>query len=140
MKSLNVIKQNEREVDVIIYLEEEPKNVASQLTPIPIGVEDDLQLYLTSIAIEYGLTLQLYKEQYSKKIVFNYIGSKKGIEKVMDNLKFWSKLKRTKIGRFYLPIILKIGCDKMLELEETIKILNELNEKLENLGESLWHS
>lgn len=88
MKSLNVIKQNEREVDVIIYLEEEPKNVASQLTPIPIGVEDDLQLYLTSIAIEYGLTLQLYKEQYSKKIVFNYIGSKKGIEKVMDNLKF----------------------------------------------------
>ncbi len=27
--------------------------------------------------------------------------------------------------------------DKMLELEETIKLLNELNEKLKNLGESL---
>jgi len=29
------------------------------------------------------------------------------------------------------------GSDKMLELEETIKLLNELNEKLKNLGESL---
>lgn len=28
----------------------------------------------------------------------------------------------------------------MLELEETIKLLQELNEKLQNLGESLWHT
>ena len=27
----------------------------------------------------------------------------------------------------------------MLELEEIIKSLNELNSKLKNLGESLWH-
>jgi len=27
----------------------------------------------------------------------------------------------------------------MLELEETIKILQELKENIKNLGESLWH-
>lgn len=30
--------------------------------------------------------------------------------------------------------------EKMLELEETVKILQELDEKLKNLGESLWHN
>ena len=33
--------------------------------------------------------------------------------------------------------IIQKESDKMLELEETIKFLNELNEKLKNLGESL---
>lgn len=33
--------------------------------------------------------------------------------------------------------IIQKESDKMLELEETIKLLNELNEKLKNLGESL---
>ena len=28
----------------------------------------------------------------------------------------------------------------MLELEEVIKQLQELNDKLQNLGESLWHT
>ena len=32
--------------------------------------------------------------------------------------------------------IIQKESDKMLELEETIKLLNELNEKLKNLGES----
>ena len=35
------------------------------------------------------------------------------------------------------PYTFIIRGDFMLELEETIKILNELNEKLKNLGESL---
>ena len=33
--------------------------------------------------------------------------------------------------------IIQKESDKMLELEETIKLLNELNEKLKILGESL---
>ena len=33
--------------------------------------------------------------------------------------------------------IIQKESDKMLELEEIIKLLNELNEKLKNLGESL---
>ena len=29
--------------------------------------------------------------------------------------------------------------EKMLELEENMKLLEELKQKLKNLGESLWH-
>ena len=35
------------------------------------------------------------------------------------------------------PFILFMGDDKMLELEENIRLLEELKAKLQNLGESL---
>ena len=48
----------------------------------------------------------------------------------------YTKLNREK--QTSLPLILLMrGSDKMLELEENIRLLEELKTKLQNLGESL---